>query len=110
VLGFLMLLLGRARRRWPAAYSRTIKVLTDQWLFRLPWRHKRMQRDFSAMLAILLDAGVPESEAVTLAARSTGNHVFVTRSQIVIGQLQQGKKLTEAIRAIDDSGEFQWRL
>jgi type II secretory pathway component PulF len=110
VLGILLLLLGRARRRWPAAYSRTIKVFCDQWLFRLPWRHKRMQRDFSAMLAILLDAGVPESEAVTLAARSTSNHVFVSRSQRVIGQLQRGEKLTVAIRGIDDSGELQWRL
>jgi type II secretory pathway component PulF len=109
-LGILLLLLGQMRRRWPSAYSHTFKVLFDQWLFRLPWRRKRMQRDFSAMLAILLDAGVPESEAVTLAARSTGNQVFVTRSQIVIGRLQRGEKLTEAIRAIDDSGEFQWRL
>jgi type II secretory pathway component PulF len=110
LLGGLLLLLGRARRRWPSTYSRTIKVFCDQWLFRLPWRHKRMQRDFSAMLAILLDAGVPEPEAVTLAARSTSNCVFVTRSQRVIGQLQRGDKLTEAIRAIDDSGELQWRL
>ena len=109
-LGLLLLLLGQVRRRWPSAYSHTIKVLFDQCLFRLPWRHKRMQRDFSAMLAILLDAGVPEPEAVTLAARSTSNHVFVSRSQRVIGQLQRGDKLTEAIRGIDDSGELQWRL
>ena len=110
LFGVLLLLLGRVRRRWPSAYSRTIKVFLDQWLFRLPWRHKRMQRDFSAMLAILLDSGIPESEAVTLAAWSTANQVFVTRSQLVIGRLQRGEKLTEAIRAIDDSGEFQWRL
>jgi type II secretory pathway component PulF len=110
VLGISLLLLGRVRRRWPSAYSRTIKVLFDQCLFRLSWRRKRMQRDFSAMLAILLDAGVPESEAVTLAAQSTGNYVFVTRSHLVIGQLQQGEKLTDAIRAVDDSGELQWRL
>jgi type II secretory pathway component PulF len=110
VFGILLLFLGRMRRRWPSAYSRTIKVLLDQWHFRLPWRYKRMQRDFSAMLAILLDAGMPESEAVKLAASSTANQVFVTRSHLVIGRLQRGEKLTEAIRAIDDSGEFQWRL
>jgi type IV pilus assembly protein PilC len=110
LFGVLLLLLGRVRRRWPSAYSRTIKAFLDQWLFRLPWRHKRMQRDFSAMLAIVLDSGIPESEAVTLAASSTANQVFVTRSQLVIGRLQRGEKLTEAIRAIDDSGEFQWRL
>jgi len=110
MLGILLLLLGRVRRRWPNAYSHSFKVLFDQCLFRLPWRRKRMQRDFSAMLAILLDAGIPESEAVTLAAQSTGNYVFVTRSHLVIGQLQQGEKLTDAIRAVDDSGELQWRL
>ena len=109
-LGILLVLLGQVRRRWPSAYSHSVKLLFDQCLFCLPWRRKRMQRDFSAMLAILLDAGVPESEAITLAAQSTGNHVFVTRSQMVIEKLQQGGKLTEAIRAIDDSGELQWRL
>jgi len=106
----LLPLLGQVHRRWPSLYSRTLKVFFDRCLFGLAWRRKRMQRDFSAMLAILLDAGVPESEAVTLAARSTGNHVFVTRSQQVIGRLQQGEKLTTAIRALDDSGELQWRV
>jgi type II secretory pathway component PulF len=109
-LVMLLPLLSQVRRRWPSAYSHTLKILFDQCLFRLPWRRKRMQRDFSAMLAILLDAGIPESEAVTLAARSTGNYVFVARSQIVIGRLQWGERLTQAIRAIDDSGELQWRL
>jgi len=41
--------------------------------FRLPWQLKRMQRDFSVMLAILLDAGMPEPEAVSLAADCTAN-------------------------------------
>ena len=41
-------------------------------LCRLPWRRKRFQRDFSAMLAVLLDAEVPETEAVGLAAEATG--------------------------------------
>ena len=35
----------------------------------LPWRWKRLQRDFSAILVALLEAGVPEAEAVTLAAQ-----------------------------------------
>jgi type IV pilus assembly protein PilC len=109
-LAILLPLLGQVRRRWPSLYSRTMKILFDLCLFRLPWCRKRMQRDFSAMLAILLDAGLPEPEAVTLASRSTGNHVFVTRSQMVIDRLQRGEKLTEAIRAVDDSGELQWRL
>ena len=106
----LVALLKQFRRHCSSAYSRTIKPICDQCLFRLPWRRKRMQRDFSAMLAILLDAGIPEPEAVTLAAQSTANHVIVGRSRAVVGLLQQGVKLTEAIRALDDTGEFQWRL
>ena len=38
-----------------------VVVTTAYYL--LPWRRKRLQRDFSTMLAILLDSGVPESEA-----------------------------------------------
>jgi len=69
-----------------------------------------MQRDFSAMLAILLDAGLPEADAINLAAHSTGNGVFLRRAWDVVERLQQGVKLTESIRALDDTGEFQWRL
>jgi type II secretory pathway component PulF len=106
----LIVLLSKARRRWPAFYSRTIKRLLDPCSFKLPWCHKRMQRDFSAMLAILLDAGIPESEAVRLAGESTANHVFVSRARETVARLERGVKLTEAIRSIDDTGEFQWRL
>jgi type II secretory pathway component PulF len=106
----LIVLLSKARRRWPAFYSHTIKRLVDPCVFALPWCHKRMQRDFSAMLAILLDAGIPESEAVRLAGESTANHVFASRARETVARLEQGLKLTEAIRSIDDTGEFQWRL
>jgi type II secretory pathway component PulF len=76
----------------------------------LPWRHKRLQRDFSAMLAVLLDAEVPETEAVSFAARSTSNLAVVRRGKRVSALLQQGVKLPEAIRALDNSRELQWRL
>lgn len=98
------------RRFWFAGYYRVLKPFGDRCLFRLPWRRKRMQRDFSAMLAILLDAGMPEIEAVTLAAQSTANRIFTERASIVAERLRQGVKLTEAIRALDETGEFQWRL
>jgi type II secretory pathway component PulF len=82
----------------------------DWMLFRLPWRHKRLQRDFSAMLAVLLDAEVPEAEAVNLAAQSTANLAIIRRARKVCALLQEGVKLPEAIRALDNSRELQWRL
>ena len=82
----------------------------DWLLVRLPWRRKRLQRDFSAMLAVLLDAEVPEIEAVTLAAQSTANLAIIGRAQSVRALLQGGVKLPEALRALDSSQELQWRL
>jgi type II secretory pathway component PulF len=81
------------------------------WIFYcVPWRRKRMQRDFSAMLAVLLDAGVPEERAVMLAAESTANQIFTRRADRVVAELRQGLKLTEAVQQFDDTGEFRWRL
>lgn len=82
----------------------------DRVYFRLPARHKRMLRDFSNMLAILLDSGVPEATAVGLAADCTSNRVFRARAAEISARLQRGLKLTEAVAALDDSGEFRWRL
>jgi type II secretory pathway component PulF len=78
--------------------------------YRLPWRQKRMQRDFSTMLAILLDSGVPEPEAVALAADCAANRVFRRRAARAVDGLQQGLKLAQAVQSLDDSGEFGWRL
>ena len=81
------------------------------WLhFRLPWRRKRLQRDFSTLLAILLDSGVPEPEAVALAADGTANSIFRRRAGRAVESLRQGVKLTQAVQSLDDSGEFAWRL
>src|ERR1035441_2160885 len=82
----------------------------DKLYFHLPWRRKRMQRDFSTMLAILLDSGVPEPEAVALAADGTANTVFRERAARMVDSLRQGAKLTLAVQSMDDSGEFAWRL
>lgn len=76
----------------------------------LPWRRKRMQRDFSSMLAILLDSGVSEPDAVTLAANCTANKVFRRRAGRAVEALKQGLKLSQAIQRMDESGEFAWRL
>jgi type II secretory pathway component PulF len=82
----------------------------DWLLYRIPWRRKRMQRDFAAMLGALLDAQVPEERAVALAGASTANRSFMKRATGVVAQLRQGVKLTEAIAGLDESGEFRWRL
>lgn len=87
-----------------------LRSLPDWIHFHIPWRRKRLQRDFSAMLAILLDAQVPESEAVALAADSTANSIIGRRAQTIRAALARGVKLPDAIRAMDDTGEFQWRL
>jgi type II secretory pathway component PulF len=84
--------------------------LPDWIHYHLPWRRKRLQRDFSAMLAVLLDAQVPEAEAVTLAGESTANAIVRRRAEKIRAQLAQGARLPDAVRAIDDQGELQWRL
>jgi type II secretory pathway component PulF len=82
----------------------------DRAAFQLPWRRKRMQRDFAAMLGILLDAEVPEERAVGLAAATTANGVFKGRAARAMADLRAGQKLPDALRRLDDSGEFRWRL
>jgi type II secretory pathway component PulF len=89
----------RAGLNWP-----------DRILWLLPWRRKRMQRDFGTMLALLLDAGVPEQRAVLLAAESADNSLFTRRAQQAAAQISAGVKIDEAVRVLDDSGEFHWRL
>jgi hypothetical protein len=59
------------------------------WL-RVPWRRKRLQCDFSAMLALLLDANLPEEQAVTLAALSTANAAFIRLGRQAVERLRAG--------------------
>lgn len=87
-----------------------LKPLLDRIFYLLPWRRKRMQRDFSGILAILLDAGMPEGEALTAAGDCTANQIFRQRTQRAVEAMKNGLKLTEAVQKVDDSGEFQWRL
>jgi general secretion pathway protein F len=81
------------------------------WLaWRMPWKRRRLQRNFSMMLAILLDNGVPEVAALRLAGESTANEILRRRAVRAQAALASGTKLTEAVAALDDSGEFRWRL
>jgi type II secretory pathway component PulF len=81
------------------------------WLaWHIPWKRKRLVRTFSATLGVLLDGGVPEAEAVRLAADCTANEIARRRAGRVTSALQQGVKLQEAVAGFDDAGEFRWRL
>jgi hypothetical protein len=82
----------------------------DPFRHLLPWHRKRLQRDYSHMLALLLDSGVSEEKAVELAAQGTSSRVIKKRARRAIAGLRAGLRLTEAIKLMDNSREFQWRL
>lgn len=84
--------------------------IVDWITWRIPWKQKKLQRTFSAMLAVLLDGGVPEIAAVRLAGDSTANEICRRRADRVLAALAKGVKLDDAVRAFDDTGEFHWRL
>ncbi len=88
---------------------RSVPVV-DWITWRIPWKQKKLQRTFSAMLAVLLDGGVPEPVAVSLAGDCTANEICRHRARRVMAALEKGVKLDDAVRAFDDSGEFHWRL
>lgn len=88
---------------------RSVPVV-DWFAWRVPWKHKKLLRTFSAMLAVLLDNGVPEAEAIRLAGDSTANEICRRRAQRVVAALEKGVKLDDAVRAFDNTGEFHWRL
>ncbi len=85
-------------------------VAVDRFLFWFPWRRKRLLRDFTAMLALLMDSGVSEAEAVRLAGEATDNIIVKRRAADVLAKLASGIPLAEGISAIDSSGELRWRL
>jgi type II secretory pathway component PulF len=108
MLGAVLLYIGGPQlARW--FQFRSVPVV-DWIAWRVPWKQKRLQRTFSAMLAVLLDGGVPEAEAVRLAGDCTANETCRRRARRVVAALKKGEKLDEAVRACDDTGEFHWRL
>jgi type II secretory pathway component PulF len=76
----------------------------------LPWQRRRVERDFSAMLALLLDAGLPEEKAVLMAGECVANRAFLARARRVTEELKRGVKLPEALQFMDDAGELRWRM
>ena len=67
-------------------------------------------RDFSLMLAVLLDADIPEDRAMLLAVDGTVNFILANRAEAVVRALDRGETLPKAIRLMDPSGELRWRL
>jgi hypothetical protein len=109
-LGAIFLLGGTRFVSWLEAGVLPLRDWAD-WLFlHVPWRRKRLQRDFSAMLGLLLDAGVPEERVLDLAASSTANRVFIRRAEEAVESLRLGAKFPEAVQMLDETGEFKWRL
>ena len=87
------------------------RIPVVDWIaWRVPWKQKKLQRTFSAMLAVLLDGGVPEAEAVRLAGDATANEICRRRARRVIAALEKGMRLDDAVRVFDGSGEYHWRL
>jgi type II secretory pathway component PulF len=109
-VAILVYLGGPRLRRWLDRLVGEDLYWLDWLLCRIPWRRKRLQRDFSRMLALLLENHVPEVEAVSLAGESTANLVMRRRAQRAVQLLRAGTKLPEALRVLDDAGELRWRL
>jgi len=82
----------------------------DRIAWSVPWKRRRLLRNFSMMLAIMLDSGMSEADALRLAADSVVNEIFRRRLERAEAALAGGMKLTEAISSLDDAGEFRWRL
>lgn len=107
LLAALLYVSGPRLTRWLQFGDAT---LVDRIAWQVPWKRKRMQRNFSAMLAVLLDGGVPEPDAVRLAGECAANAILRRLAARVRAALAQGVKLTEAVLLVDESGEFRWRL
>ena len=90
--------------------QRVLPGVPDWASWQFPWRRKRLHRDFSAMLSILLDANVPEVDALALAGEATNNCMLRRRANRARSLLVKGVKLPEAIRVMDNSKELSWRL
>ena len=93
------------------AWLRNLTMPLVDWLaLRVPWKRRRLQRNFAAILAALLDSGVPEPEAIRQAAASTANDIFRQRAARAVQRLSGGESLTQVVTEMDSAGEFRWRL
>jgi hypothetical protein len=84
-------------------------VFIDRLLNWTPWNNRRARRDFSLTLALLLDAGVPEDQALRHAGAATGSHFFGSLAQRAADKLREGTNFLDALAQIDPAGELKWR-
>lgn len=90
-------------QKWlPASFVDRIAAL-------LPWARSRARRDFSLALARMLDAGVPESEAVRFAGTASGNLQLEKVAREIADELAAGGRLPDALGRVDPAEEFKWR-
>lgn len=93
--------------RW---LSSGLPRLFDWLLVLLPWYRYRCERCFVGALAALLDARVPEAEAIRLAAQCTVNQAYLRQAEVAAAQLSGGANLATALQALSHEREFRWRL
>ena len=91
------------------AQARVPRVV-DRWFPLFPWSRIRQKRDFTAFLGLLLDSGVPEAEALELAAQAAGSGALPRNARLAALQIKSGVGILESLRRMDGSGEFAWRM
>jgi len=99
---------GQRFSRW--YHNKNSKMLEEMNEKFLPWRRLRLSRDFTAVLACLLDAQVSEEEAVSVASDCVDNYWIRQKADRAIAALKQGVKLPEVLKEFDSSGELHWRM
>ncbi|HEV8544559.1 MAG TPA: type II secretion system F family protein [Verrucomicrobiae bacterium] len=93
---------GNARSKW--------LFLRDRFAYALPWRNKLLKRDFSLILAFLLDAEMPEAQALERAGEGVGNLFVQWKARRAAKKLGSGLALSRAMSGFDEDGQLQWRL
>ena len=86
--------------------NRLFSCLT--WL--MPWRRNRIKRNFIWIFCELLDNGVPEAEAIEVAAAATKNSVVRGRAAKAANDLRNGQPLAKALRRFDRRADLAWRV
>lgn len=106
-LAVLIYAVGPRFRLW---LNQAVPLPWDALALWLPWQRKRVQRDFSTMLGMLLDAGMPEERSVRMAANCTANGAFQRAARQVVSDLGAGVPLVKALTRLDGFGALRWRL
>lgn len=76
----------------------------------LPWNRLRRQRDLTSLIAIFLDAGIPEDQALAYAGTAVGDRVMQRHIETARKRLREGSSLPEALEVVEKRGGFRWRL